>query len=113
MIGQRVRNLVQSLALILGMVGLLLTLGWLFAGVYGVVWAIMVGIIPLVISIRVFPAMILRMYRARPLTEAEAPQLHAVMRELADRAELDFPPRLHYIPSTAPLVFSKIGRAHV
>lgn len=109
MIGQRVRNLVQSLALILGMVGLLLTLGWLFAGVYGVAWAIMVGIIPLVVSIRVLPSMILRMYRARPLTEAEAPQLHAVMRELADRAGLDSPPRLHYIPSTAPLVFS-IGK---
>uniref|UniRef100_UPI002604C2C1 M48 family metalloprotease n=1 Tax=Geobacter sp. TaxID=46610 RepID=UPI002604C2C1 len=109
MAGQSLRNLLQSAVLILGMVGLLLALGWLFAGIYGIAWAVCVGIIPLIVSIRVFPTLVLKMYRARPITAEEAPRLHTIIRELARRADLNTPPRLHYIPSTAPLVFS-IGR---
>ncbi|AJE03750.1 zinc metalloprotease HtpX [Geobacter pickeringii] len=106
MAGRSLRNLVRSAVLVLGMVGLLLSLGWFFAGIYGIAWALCVGIIPLVASIRIYPALVLKMYRARPLAAAESPQLHAIIRELARRADLDTVPRLHYIPSTAPLVFS-------
>lgn len=106
MLAQRLRNLIQSMVLVAGMVGLLLTLGWLFAGVYGMAWTLLVGIIPLVVSLRVLPALVLRMYKAKPLSVAEAPQLHAIVNQLSRRAGLAEPPRIHYIPSSAPLIFS-------
>lgn len=106
MLVQRLRNLLQSMVLVAGMVGLLLTLGWLFAGVYGIAWALMVGIIPLVVSLRILPSLILKMYKAKPLSTIEAPQLHAIVNQLSRRAGLSESPRIHYIPSSAPLVFS-------
>lgn len=109
MLSQGVRNMLQSVILVAGMVGLLLALGWFFAGVFGMVWALFVGIIPLVVSIRVFPTLVLRLYRARPVTPSDAPQLHAIVRELAARAGIEESPHLYYIPSTAPLIFS-VGR---
>ncbi|RNC70972.1 MAG: peptidase M48 [Desulfuromonadales bacterium] len=106
MFTQGVRNLLQSAALVAGMVGMLLALGWLFAGVFGMVWALAVGIIPLVVSIRVYPTLILKMYGAKPLTAADSPQMHAIVNEMARRAGLAEPPSIHYIPSAIPLIFS-------
>ena len=106
---QGLGNLLQSILLVAGMVGLLLAIGWLFGGAFGMAWALLVGVIPLFVSIRIMPAIILKMYGARPLAYAEAPRLFAAMDELCRRAELVEKPRLHYIPSAAPLIFS-IGK---
>ncbi|BDV42506.1 peptidase M48 [Geotalea uraniireducens] len=99
-------NLLRSILLVTGMMALLLALGWLFAGIYGMIWVLLVGVIPLVVSVRVFPTLILRMYRARPITAEEAPQLHRSVRQLAAQADLARLPQLYYIPSAAPLIFS-------
>lgn len=99
-------NLFRSILLILGMMVLLLVLGCFFAGIYGIVWVLLIGVLPLVVSVRVFPTLILRMYSARPLAAGEAPQLHESVRRLATRADLARLPRLYYIPSAAPLIFS-------
>jgi heat shock protein HtpX len=49
--------------------------------------------------------LVLSMYRARPVTPAEAPELDAVVRELALRAGIPMP-RLYVIPEDAPNAFA-------
>ena len=49
--------------------------------------------------------MVLAMYRAKPVSESEAPQLYAMVRELAKRAELPMP-RLYIIPTQTPNAFA-------
>lgn len=48
---------------------------------------------------------VLRMHRARPVSELEAPRLYAMVRELAMRAEIPMP-RLFVIPSPQPNAFA-------
>lgn len=105
-VNHRLNNLFQTMVLLLSLVCLLCLLGWTLAGIYGVLWALAVGIIPLVVTFRIFPSLTLKMFGAKPLAPCDAPKLHAVLRELARRAHLPAVPRLHYIPSNAAIVFS-------
>jgi heat shock protein HtpX len=104
--GHRLQNLLHSVLLLAALLGLLWLLGWLLGGAFGVAWAMALGVIPVVVSIRIFPAVTLRMYGARPLSTGEAVRLYQVIGQLAGRAGLTTLPRLHYIPSRVPLVFS-------
>ncbi len=49
--------------------------------------------------------MVLAMYRAKPVSEEEAPQLYAMMRELTERAGLPMP-KLYIIPTQTPNAFA-------
>lgn len=49
--------------------------------------------------------MVLAMYRAQPVSEAQAPQLYATVRRLADRSGIPMP-RLYVIPSESPNAFA-------
>jgi heat shock protein HtpX len=49
--------------------------------------------------------LVLAMYRAQPVTEAEAPELHTIVRDLALRAGIPMP-RLYVIPEAAPNAFA-------
>lgn len=106
MMSHRLSNMFHTVILMGALVGLLCLLGWSIGGIYGVIWALAVGILPLIVSIRLFPSLTLKMFGARPLDLCEAPKLHAILRELSRRAELPAIPRLHYIASNAALVFS-------
>jgi heat shock protein HtpX len=48
---------------------------------------------------------VLRMYGARPITEAEAPRVHAIVRRLALRAQIPMPP-VYLIPTDTPNAFA-------
>jgi heat shock protein HtpX len=106
MLSHGLNNLLHTLVLLVGLFGLLLLLGWLFAGGVGMLWAVLLGVIPLFVSIRVLPHMVLRLYRTRELSAAEAPELFAIVAELAKRAGLTAMPALYYIPSRMALIFS-------
>src|SRR5437660_8163828 len=45
------------------------------------------------------------MYGARPISEAEAPRLYAIVRRLATRAQIPMPP-VYLIPTDAPNAFA-------
>ncbi len=93
-------NNVQSALLLFAMTALLATLGWLLAGGAGIIIAISVAVVLVSMGVRISPQMILRMYQARPLPRFEFHELHAAMRTLAQRAQLEFVPRLYYVPSS-------------
>ena len=96
---RKVTTFIHSLLLFVGMLGLLATLGWLVAGVEGLVGVFVSGGILMLVGLRVSPALVLRLYRARPLSPPEAPTLFRVVTALAARAELSRPPALYYVPS--------------
>lgn len=93
------RNWLHTVLLLGSMLALLALLGWLVAGQTGIIWAVILGGILVLFGQQVSPQLVLRMYRARPLTAAEAPQLYQIMAELAQRAQLPFVPVLYYVPS--------------
>ena len=49
--------------------------------------------------------MVLAMYRAKPVTQAQAPELYAIVQHLAQRAKIPMP-RLYVIPSESPNAFA-------
>ncbi|MSM41200.1 MAG: M48 family metalloprotease [Geobacter sp.] len=104
-IKNRLQNLFQSIILLLLMVGLVLVLAWFFAGGYGIIWSLVL-LVPLAVGSRHAPLIVLKMYRAQPVSLEQAPQLFAIAGELAGRAGLREPPQLHYMANDSPLIFS-------
>lgn len=99
-------NLLQTLLIAASLLGLVWLIGWLFAGFYGIVWAMAVGVGPLLISVRILPALTLRFYGARRLEYANAPPLFNMVTDLSAAAGLERVPVIHYIGSSVPLAFS-------
>jgi heat shock protein HtpX len=95
----KLRNLVQSVILLGGMVGLLALCGWVLFGPDGVLGMALGGALALAFSPKISPALVLRLYRARELVPPELPDVFAVLDRLARRAGLADRPKLYYIPS--------------
>jgi heat shock protein HtpX len=95
----KLRNLVQSVILLGGMVGLLALCGWVLFGPDGVLGMALGGALALAFSPKISPGLVLRLYRARELVPPELPDVFAVLDRLARRAGLADRPKLYYIPS--------------
>ena len=112
MLSQRMTNILQSAGLLSALIILLCLLGWSFAGPYGILWAMALGAVPLYVTLRMHPRLILKMYGARALTDSDSPEFFAMVEELAQRAGLPTRPGIYYIPSKVALVFS-VGRGEL
>ena len=90
--------------LVAGLTGLLIAIGallggaflWLFAG-----FAVILNLVGYFYSDRIA----LRVARADPLSEHDAPEIHAIVRDLAARAQVP-PPRLFVMPGEQPNAFA-------
>lgn len=105
-IGHTVSNFLSAAALIGGMVLLLGLLGWVFAGPTGWVWALVISVVLLIVSPKLSPGWVMRLYRARPLSLNEAPSVYAKLETLARRAGLEQLPALYYVPSQVANAFA-------
>ena len=92
--------------LLLGLLtGLLLWVGDMMGGRQGLVLALgMAGVMNLV-AYFFSDKIALAMHHAQPVDEAQAPQLYAIVAELAQRGSLPMP-RLYLIPETQPNAFA-------
>lgn len=112
---QRLRNSLQSLLLLVGMMLLLGLSARLIFGPGSWLWiAILAGVF-FAFAPSLSPALILRLYGTSELSPAQAPTLYSLLAELSDRARLPSVPRLHYLPSPVMNAFT-VGRpeqAHV
>ena len=98
-IAARTRNLIQSVVLI-GGIGLIMAVCALVLwGKDGVLWAFLTIGLLLLISPRIAPEIIMRMYGARRLRPDDGAPVVSIVGELAKRAELPAPPQLYVIPS--------------
>ena len=106
---QKIGNFLHTVLLAGGMIALFALLGWALAGMTGLLFLAVFGVLLFAVTSRMSPAIVLRAYRARQLTFHEAPQLLQIVRELSSKAGLDFQPALFYIPSQMINAFS-VGR---
>ena len=102
----KLKNLVHTLALFLCMGVILSLVGFILAGIDGIVWAAFLGILILVISPNISPAFIFSLYGGRLLSADDTPGLYQITQELAARADLPAPPALYYLPSQMMNAFS-------
>jgi len=93
-------------AILLGtLTALLVLFGGAFGGRDGMVIAFVFALLMNAASFWFSDKIVLAMYRAKPLAEAEAPAVHRMVRELAQRAGMPMP-RLYRIPTATPNAFA-------
>jgi heat shock protein HtpX len=102
-------NLVHTWLLVGGSLGLFVLCAFVFFGPQGTIWAGIFGAISLFFATRMSPQLVLRMYKATPVGNAEFPDGHAILDELARRAGLPAKPALHVAPSNLLNAFA-VGR---
>ncbi len=98
-------NQAKTLLLIVAMTGLLVWIGDLLGGQSGMVLALAVGLILNGVSYFFSDKIVLASYGAQPVSQAEAPELHAIVANLAQRAGLPMP-RIAIIPEDTPNAFA-------
>lgn len=103
---QRRRNRLQSLLVLVGMVLIFAFIAWMFLGRTGLITVLVLGLIIWLLQPRVPTSWILRMYRAVPLPERNAPDLHRAIATLSQRAGLSEVPQLYYIPTPLANAFA-------
>jgi heat shock protein HtpX len=102
----KLKNFLHTLALFLCMGVILSLVGFILAGIEGILWAGFLGVLILVISPNISPSFIFSMYRGRLLSENNAPGLYRIMQDLSERADLPAQPDLYYLPSRMMNAFS-------
>ncbi len=105
----KLRNILHSVLLILGMVAILGVCAYALWGGEGVIWALLGGGLAFAFSPNIPPEWVMRMYRAVPLHPRDAPELHELLATLARRAELPEVPRLYWVRSPILNAFA-VGR---
>ncbi len=92
--------------LLLGLLtGLIVWLGRLIGGQGGMVFAFFMALVMNMGSYWFSDKIVLRIYRAQPIEEHEAPELYRIVRELAHAAAIPMP-RIYRIPDDSPNAFA-------
>lgn len=102
----QLQNTIQTVVLIIGMLGLLTVLGLALGGIGWLLVFAVFAAITLCFSSRVGTRMLFRFYKATPISPRNGPQLYRILVELSRRAELDRTPTLYYIPSKMHTAFA-------
>lgn len=104
-------NRLQTALLVVTLLGIAAMAGSLLFGDMGLWLALAAGGLALLVEPAAGSSLTLRLYRARALHPSEAPDLWALVRELAARAGLPAVPVPHYAPSAMVNAFAT-GSAH-
>jgi len=81
------------------MFGILALTGYIMWGVNGVIGAVLLSLFLIYSVSRASPKMLLKMYKAKALGPRDLPELQDLFDRLVERAELEHPPTLYYVPS--------------
>lgn len=98
-------NTFKTIFLLGTLTGLLVVFGNYFGGTQGMMIAFLFALLMNVGAYWFSDKIVLRMYRARQVTEAEAPELVSLVRSLSQRARLPMP-KVWIVPSPAPNAFA-------
>lgn len=101
----QVRNTVKTTVLLAGIGGLLVAVGSLVGGRTGAIVGLSLGLAVVGVSYWRSDRIALRSAGAVPVSATQAPQLHQMIDELADRAGIP-KPSVHLIPSAQPNAFA-------
>jgi heat shock protein HtpX len=98
-------NQFKTLVLLSGLTALIIVIGNLFGGRQGMYIAFGLAMLMNFGSYWFSDKIVLAMYRAQEVSETDDPELHALVRSLAARAELPMP-RVFVIPDESPNAFA-------
>ena len=98
-------NSMRTVLLLGGLTALLIFIGGAAGGQSGMLIALILAGVMNIGSYWFSDKIVLGMYRAQPIEEAQAPELHAVVKGLAQRAGLPMP-RVAVIPQESPNAFA-------
>ena len=98
-------NVFKTTFLLVALTALLVFVGQLLGGAQGATIALAFSLIINVISYWFSDKIVLASYNAKPLGEAEAPQVYRVVREIASRIHIPMP-KLYLIPTETPNAFA-------
>ena len=98
-------NTVKTVFLLTLLAGLLMFIGGMLGGRAGIMVAFIFSLIMNFFSYFFSDKIALTMYRAKPVTEGEAPELYAIVKTLCERANIPMP-RIYIIPQAAPNAFA-------
>jgi len=98
-------NSIKTAILLGALTGLMMFIGRYLGGNQGMVIAFAFAIIMNFGAYWFSDKIVLKMYRARPVSEAEAPDLHRMVRQLAQQAGLPTP-KICIMPSESPNAFA-------
>lgn len=98
-------NRLKTVMLLATLTALMLWIGFSLGGQQGLMIALVLAGLMNVVSYWWSDKIALRMHRAQPLSEEEAPELHDILRTLAQRANIPTP-ALYLIPEQAPNAFA-------
>src|SRR6186997_1653942 len=91
-------NTVKTALLMVGLTALLVFVGGALWGSNGMLMFFAIAMIMNLVNYWFSDKIVLRMYGAREVTEADAPVLYSVTRELANRGQMPMP-KVYVIPS--------------
>lgn len=98
-------NFARTAILLAGLTALFLGVGYLIGGVPGAVIALLVAIAMNGIAYWNADSIVLKRFRARPVTRQSAPEFHDIVAELARRADLPMP-KVYIIDNPQPNAFA-------
>jgi heat shock protein HtpX len=98
-------NTAKTIGLMVFMTLLLVFVGAAIGGRSGMVFAFGMAVLMNVGSYWFSDKIVLRMYRAQPVSEAEAPELYAIVRTLVQKAGMPMP-KVYIIPEETPNAFA-------
>src|ERR1051325_2626254 len=98
-------NTTKTVVLMIGLTVLLVLIGGAFGGRQGMILAFIFSLGMNLFSYWFSDKIVLRMYGAREVTEAEAPVLYSVTHDLAMRMNMPMP-KVYVIPSEQPNAFA-------
>jgi heat shock protein HtpX len=98
-------NTVKTVGLMTFMMVLFVAVGGALGGRGGMVMAMVLAAVMNVGMYWFSDKLVLRMYRAQPVTEAEAPELYAIVRTLTQKAGMPMP-KVYIMPEETPNAFA-------
>ncbi|MFO1190416.1 MAG: zinc metalloprotease HtpX [Alphaproteobacteria bacterium] len=111
----RARHLVQTTALLIAMAVMVAAMGWAVAGLGGLIWITIIGSTILIVGPGLSARMMLKLYGAIPVPPEAAGELHALSRQLSQRAHLPALPSLFWVddPGVLAITLGRPDRAYV
>lgn len=98
-------NTLKTGILLVLLAAILLFIGGAVGGRGGLMIALILALVMNVVSYWFSDKIVLRLYGAQEVSEAEAPQLHGIIRRLAQRAQIPMP-RVYLIAAATPNAFA-------
>lgn len=100
-----IKNRVKTVILLGALTGLLLFVGYLIGGYNGLTIGLAIALVMNFGSYWFSDRIVLAMYRAKPVTESEKPELYSAVREVTQLAGIPMP-KVYVIPSQNPNAFA-------